>query len=205
MAAARRDQAPRPEKTPWWQRLRIAPWPATAAAFGAVSVVALGLSGAMQMQLNDVKDQNADLQTQVRAAAFNFQQTTALTNSQLAEQEAMFSILADDGHQEVAVKSSTTNGAEAYYTWSPAKKMGFVLCDGLPSLEPDEVYQLWFVVGGTTYALRPFISSNGKCQETMDLSFLREAPTGIGITVENAPGGGAKPSKPWTMYGHLGS
>jgi hypothetical protein len=204
MSLAQRETKPREERVPFWRRLTVSPWPATAGAFGAISIAALVVTSLLHFQVQDMQDQNADLETQLRALTFNLQQNVQLTSSQQAEQEEIFSILADDSHREVAVTAKDSSSGEAYYTWSSEKEKGFVICDGLPALSPGMVYQLWFVVGGVAYALQPFISSNGSCQVTLDLSFLQQRPDGIGITVEKAPGA-TRPSKPWLMYGDFSS
>jgi len=200
LAQARR-QSKRGDRPPFWQRLRIGTWPATAGAFGVVSVAALVLSGLLHFQVQDLKDQNSDLKSQMQTATARFENSSAQTSSQLADQTVMFSVLSDDAHKDVEVTAASSNGGEAYYTWSPSKALGFVLCDGLPSLAAGKVYQLWFVAGATMYALKPFLSTDGKCEVTMDLSFLDERPDGIGITVEDTPGGSTRPSTPWVMYG----
>jgi hypothetical protein len=205
MSLAQRESKSRgQERVPFWRRLIVSPWPATAGAFAAISIAALVVTGLLHFQVQDVQDQNADLETQLRALSFNLQQNVQLASSQQAAQEEIFSILSDDSRKEVPVTARDAASGEAYYTWSSEKEKGFVICDGLPALSPGMVYQLWFVVGGVAYALQPFISSNGSCQVTLDLSFLQQRPDGIGITVEKAPGA-TRPTKPWLMYGDFSS
>jgi hypothetical protein len=202
---AERDMARQPERAPFWKRLTLGPWPTTAGAFGTVSIVALAVSGLLLFEVQDMQDRNDNLQTQIQAAAFNFQQTLELTANQLGEQEAIVSILSDGEHGELEMKPRGDSASQAYYTWSSQKGMGAMLCDGLPALEPGKVYMIWLKVGAEDQPLRPFISSDGKCQVTMDLSFLHQAPDGIGITIENAPGDTTTPNKPWFMYGEFPS
>lgn len=205
LSQAQREMARKPERPPFWKRFALSPWPATAGAFGAVSIVALAISGMLLFEVRDMRDENDNLQTQIQAAAFNFQQTSALTSNQLAEQEAIFSILSDSDRKELEMKPRGDSVSQAYYTWSSQKGMGAVLCDGLPALDPGKVYMIWLKMGAEDQPLRPFIPSDGKCQVTMDLSFLRDAPDGIGITIEDAPGDTATPNKPWFMYGEFPS
>lgn len=201
VSQARHETTRRPELVAFWRRLFASPWPATASAFGAVSVAALVISGMLFMRMEDVQNKNDDLQTQIQAAAFNFQQTSELTNNQLADQEAIFSILADTGHEEVEVNPRGDSTSQAYYSWSSEKKMGVMLCDGLPSLPPGQVYVIWFTAGSDSYPMRQFISSDGSCQVTLDLTTLGRRPDGIAISIESAPGDTTKPNKPWFMYG----
>jgi len=203
MARAQRESAPFAERRPLWQRFRWSPWPATAGAFGAVSLAALAVSGVLMFQIKDVQSKNDDLETQIQAAAYNFQKTSELTSNQLAESETIFSILSGDDHQEVEMKSPGDSNSQVYYTWSASKKVGVVICEGMPALDPGKVYVIWFQAGSEDYAMRPFISNDGSCQVTMDLSTLQERPDGIGITVEDAPGVTTAPNKPWLMWGEV--
>ena len=205
LSQAQREMARKPERAPFWRRLAWSPWPATAGAFGAVSVVALVISGMLLFEVRGMRDENDSLQTQIQAAAFNFQQTSALTSNQLAEQEAIVSILSDGEHEQLEMKPRGDSVSQAYYTWSSQKGMGAMLCDGLPALEPGKVYMIWLKIGAEDQPMRPFISSDGTCQVTMDLSFLHEIPDGIGITIEDAPGDTTTPNKPWFMYGKFPS
>lgn len=202
---AERDMARKPERAPFWKRLTLGPWPAAAGAFGAVSIVALAVSGLLLFEVQDMQDRNDNLQTQIQAASLNFQQTSELTANQLAEQEAIVSILSDGEHKVLEMKARGDSASQAYYTWSGQKGMGAMLCDALPALEPGKVYMIWLKIGAEDQPLRPFISSDGKCQVTMDLSFLHDAPDGIGITIEDAPGDTTTPNKPWFMYGEFPS
>lgn len=203
MAQAQREAAPATERKSFWRRWGLNAWPATAGAFGAVSVVALALSGLLLLRVQDVQSKNSDLETQIQAATFAFQKTSELTNNQQAENETVFSILSDGEHQEVEMKSAGDSASQAYYTWSPSKQMGVVICEDMPALQAGEVYEVWFQVNGEDHAVKPFISDDGGCQVTMDLAGLHGNPDGIGITVESAPGATVGPSKPWLMWGEF--
>lgn len=203
MNLAQRDLVRRPEREPFWKRWSVSPWPATASAFGAVSLVALIISATLMFRVQDVQDKNSDLETQIQAATFNIQQTSKLTASQLSGQDAIFSILSGSDHEQLEMTGHGGSTSQAYYTWSEEKHLGAMLCDGLPALEPGKVYMIWLKVGAEDHPMRPFISSDGKCHVTMDLGFLHEAPDGIGITIEDAPGDTSTPNKPWFMYGQF--
>lgn len=200
MRQAERELAQRPERAPFWRRVSFSPWPATAGAFGAISIVALVISGMLLFEVQDVREKNNELEMQIQAAALSFEQTTALTKNQFEEQGTIVSILSGADHEEVEMKARGNTASEAFYTWSAEKGMGAVLCQKLPQLEPGKVYMLWLKTEEAEHPLIPFISSDGKCQVTMDLSWLHEKPQGIGMTIEDAPGTTSKPSKPWFMY-----
>jgi hypothetical protein len=202
MRRAEKDLTRRPERAPFWRRLSLSPWPATAGAFGAVSAVALAVSGMLMFEVRDVQTRNDNLETQIQAAAINFERTSELTANQLAEQEAIMAILSDSEHEELEMTPRGDSTSRAFYTWSAAKGSGALLCEGMPKLEPGKVYMSWIKAGEEEYPLRPFLCEEG-CQIAMDLADLEEAPTGIGITIEDAPGHVAEPSKPWFMYGNF--
>jgi hypothetical protein len=201
MRQAERDLVRKPESAPFWKRLSLSPWPATAGAFGAVSIVALAISGMLLFEVRDMQDRNDNLETQIQAATFNFQQTSALTANQFEEQEVIMAILSDDEHEELEMMPRGGSTSQAFYTWSSEKGTGAVLCEGLPALEPGKVYMLWLKMGTEEQPLVPLISTDGKCQVTMDLSWVHSQPDGIGMTIENAPGEVTAPAKPWFMYG----
>lgn len=200
MRQAEKDLARKTEAPSLWKRF-ASPWPATAGAFGAISIVALAISGMLLFEVRDVQNKNDDLETQIQAAAFNFQQTTQLTENQLADQEVIMSILSSGDHQQIEMTPQGGSASRAFYTWSAQNGTGAVLCEALPALEPGKVYMLWMKTGAEEQPLVPFISSDGKCQVTMDLSWVDERPDGIGMTIEDAPGGAATATKPWFMYG----
>jgi hypothetical protein len=202
---AERDLVRKPERGLSWLRLGGSPWPATAGAFGAVSIFALIISGLLLFEVRDMRDENDNLQTQIQAAAFNFQQNSELTASQLAEQETIVSILSDGEHKELEMKARGGSASHAYYTWSSQKGMGALLCDGLPALEPGKVFMIWLKTGDEDVAMRPFISNDGKCRVTMDLGFVHEAPDGIGITIEDAQADTSTRNNSWFMYGQFPS
>lgn len=201
MRQAERDLASKPDRPPFWRRFVMRPWPATASAFGAVSIVALAVSGMLLFEVRDIQDKNDSLETQIQAAAFTFQQTSELTANQLADQDQIVSLLSDDEHRELEMTVRGGSTSQAFYTWSSDKGIGAMLCDGLPALEPGKVYMIWLNTGSDDQPLRPFISDDGKCQVTMDFGSLSGTPEGIGITIEDAPGDATEPNKPWFMYG----
>jgi negative regulator of sigma E activity len=208
IAQAQRERSVRAEGPSFWQRFRI-PWPATAGALGIASLAALAVSAFLGLQVQDLQDKNGDLQTQLSASTASLQEQVSNTSKQLSDQQSIFTVLADDKRQEVDVVPQNGNGAsEAYYTWSPEKQKGFVLCQGLPALIAGTVFELWVVTKTSATAqvkanpMASFDSTDGNCQITMDFANLTGTPTGVGISVEKAPMN-ASQHAPWLLYGSL--
>lgn len=205
MAQAQRERSSKPERPPFWQRLRT--WPAAAGVLGTASVAALSVSAVLGFQVQDLRDQNSDLEAQLSSSTAALQIQLADTNQQLADQRAISTVLSDDTRRQIAITPPGGNGiAEAYYTWSPETHKGFMICDNLPSLDPGDVYQVWVVTDSNqTVPMATFSSTDGTCQATMDFSAVSFTGhlTGIGVTAEDAPGAPSKPTGPWLLYAHL--
>ena len=185
------------------------PWPATAGALGVASLAALVVSAFFGLQVQDLRNKNSDLQTQLASSTSQIQQQLQTTSKQLSDQQSIFTVLADDHRVQVPVTNPAgTGAADAYYTWSPAQHEGFLLCEGLPALVAGTMFELWVVTkSGSAQKANPmqsFDSSNGACQVTMDYSALTGTPTGIGITVEKAPMSVTQHAS-WLLYGDLAS
>ena len=203
LAAAQRDIAgiriePRPGV---FQRLRVG-WGMTAAGSAAIAAVAVFSSFQMQGQVSDLEDENTSLKSEMRSTTFGLQQQLSDTGSQLAQQAILVSVISDDESKEIEVMSDNGD-ASATYRWSPGTGAGYVECDGMPTLQPGKVYQLWITTSNHAYPLSTFQTENGWCQITTDLSFLEARPAGIGISVEDLPGGVDSPSDGWAMYAHF--
>ncbi len=209
MAQAQRERSAGPPKPRFWERLRLS-WPATAGALGVASLAALVVSAFLGMQVQDLRDKNNDLETQMSASTASLQAQVSNTSKQLSDQQSIFTVLADDKRQEVDVMpQGGTGSSEAYYIWSTEKAKGFLLCEGLPALVAGTVFELWVVTkNGSSESksvpMTSFDSTDGNCQITMDFAQLTGTPTGIGITVEQAPMTATKHS-PWLLYGTLSS
>jgi hypothetical protein len=209
ISQAQRERSIRAEGPGFWKRLRV-PWPATAGALGIASLAALAVSAFFGIQLQDLRDKNGDLQTQLSASTASLQEQVSNANKQLSDQQSIFTVLADNSRQEVNVEPPSGTGvSEAYYTWSPDKHKGFLLCQGLPALVAGTVFELWVVTKNSSAQkkatpMTSFDSSNGNCQVTMDFAELTGTPTGLGISVETAPMN-ASQHAPWLLYGSLAS
>jgi hypothetical protein len=135
------------------------------------------------------------------ATRFSLGQQLETAGNELAEQRELVTVLADGNRQEVEVDSSSQAvDAVAYYTWSPSSGAGYVRCENMPKLPPGQVYQLWVRADDVNYPLSAFQSYDGSCQILIDMGFLSGEPSGIGISVENAPGGTRKPADGWLLY-----
>lgn len=206
ITTAQRERSPIPvrtERNSAWNRFRL-PWPAAAGAFGAISLFAMGVTTVLAMQIQDVRDENDEMEAQLVSTGRELQEQKTRTDNQIESQRVIFTVLSDQSREEAVVEPESRNvGADAYYTWSPEKRSGFLICEDLPDLPAGKVYQLWFTDQGKAYPLRPFLPDAGTCQVTMDLSFLSDKPTGIGVSIENAPGGAERPTGGWLLYAHL--
>jgi hypothetical protein len=208
IAQAQRERSPGSKSPGIWSRLRM-PWPATAGALGIASLAALVVSAFFGLQVQDLRNKNSDLQTQLTSSTSQIQQQLQATSKQLSDQQSIFTVLADDHRVQVPVTNPAgTGAAEAYYTWSPAQHEGFLLCEGLPALVAGTMFELWVVTkSGSAQKANPmqsFDSANGACQVTMDYSALAGTPTGIGISVEKAPMSATQHAG-WLLYGNLAS
>jgi hypothetical protein len=205
IARAQRERSPGSKSPGIWSRLRL-PWPATAAALGVASLAALVVSAFFGLQVQDLRNKNSDLQTQLASSTSQIQQQLQTTSKQLADQQSIFTVLADDHRVQVPITNLTSGTAEAYYTWSPTQHKGFLLCEGLPALVAGTMFELWVVTkSGSAQKANPmqaFDSSNGTCQVTMDYSALSGTPTGVGISVEKAPMSDSQHAS-WLLYGNL--
>ncbi|MEO8457662.1 MAG: anti-sigma factor [Chloroflexota bacterium] len=204
LAQAQRERTYKEPHAPFWQRLRT--WPAAAGALGVASVAALSVSAFLGVQVADLKDKNDGLQAQLVSNSSSFEKQLSDTKQQLADQRSIFTVLSDNDRKQVDVSAPGGTGAAAYYTWSPENDKGFMICDHLPPIAVDEVYQIWVVTaGGDSIPVTSFQSTDGTCQAPMDFAgvTISDRPVGIGITEEDLPGGSRKPTGPWLLYAHL--
>jgi anti-sigma factor RsiW len=205
IARAQRERFPREERSTIWGRLRT--WPAAAGALGAASVAAFMVTGFLGMQVHDLHDKNDSLEAQLGSTTTALQKQLAETNEQLADQRSISAVLSDDHRIQVDVTAPGGNStAEAFYTWSPDAHKGFMICDNLPSLPADKVYQVWVITDADqSIPMATFTSTDGTCQATMDYAGVtfEGHPTGIGVTAEQAPGATLTPHTPWLLYAHL--
>ena len=210
MNQAERERGPilvREPRVSIWERLRV-PWRATAGAFGVASVAALAVSGVLAMQMQDLRSDNDTLESQLQATTFDLQERVQLADTQIANQQSaqqtILTVLSDSDREEAAAEAWTRGKqAKAYYTWSPGNGRGFMVCEDLPPLDAGQVFQIWLVADGDVYAMRPFLSTDGTCQVTMETGMLGVTPTGIGLTIEDNAGAPKYPSDGFVLYAHF--
>jgi len=197
MEAAAREQ-PKGRREPragLFGRVRLS-WPALAAAMSLAGIAALAFATFLQVQMNDLRDDKTALAEQV-------QNTNTELARQLDTEKQMFAVLSAPDTLKVPLSPVSTAApvlsASVIYNWSAQSRKGFMLCQDLPPLSGDQVYQVWFTSKGDAHSAGTFRTDDGSCQMAMDLSFLRARPEGLGISVEQA-GGSARPTNDWLLY-----
>lgn len=197
LEAAAREQ-PRARWAPragLFGRLRLS-WPALAGAMGLAGVASLAFAGFLQVQMNDLRDDKTALEQQVQSTSLELAR-------QLDTEMQMFAVLSAPDTLKVPLAPVSTAApvlrASVIYNWSAQSRKGFMLCQDLPPLSGDQVYQVWFTSDGGARSAGTFRTDDGTCQMAMDLSFLSARPDGLGISVEQA-GGSDRPSGGWLLY-----
>lgn len=189
MAAAQEDvRMERPSRLGGLLRRWRLEWRPAAVAMAGLSIAALALSAFLLFQVEGLRDDKSRLEDQVRQA-----------DVRIAEQDQIVAVLSamDTKQMSMAPVSGGTESAVVYH-WSRDLRMGFLVCQGLEPLQPGKIYQVWFTEESESYRSVTFAPSDGSCQVVMDLSFLKERPDGIGLSIENEPGS-PEPSA-WVMY-----
>lgn len=189
----RRPAAAGAARTGLFERLNLG-WSATAGALAIASVVALVFAAALQVQLTDIRGENNDLEDQLQADA-------RVVNDM---QDILTVAFSDDlSTTELAAASTGAVGAgTALYGWSRKHLSGFIICDDLPALGEDQVYQAWFNAGEDVVPAATFSAEDGTCHIPVQLSSAMPL-TGFGISIEPA-GGSSRPSSAWVMYSSFG-
>ncbi len=135
MAAAGipRPPAALPRPFRWRQAL-------VAAAAGVAIVGTLAWAIVLQLQLNDVRDENRDLVALLDGDA----------SSRLSAHENIIYLLFEEDMAHVELEAvDSAKAAEALYVWSPADRIGVLLCNDLPHPPAGMAYQLWFESDGS--------------------------------------------------------
>jgi len=204
ISTAQREASPiRAEKKPGLLGRLGLGWPAAAGTMGLASVVAIVFGLSMQQQVNDLEDENATLNSELRASTFALEQDLADTEARVAEQEILLAVSSDENAQEFEVTPRTAGTqSAAHYTYSPGDRQGVIECYGLEPLAPGMLYQLWVTNEDGDHAMATFQPQNGECLVTMSLGYLDSPPTGIGVTIETIPGGLDEHSE-WVLYAKI--
>lgn len=173
-------------------------WPWLTATWGlaAAGVAALVFASFLQVQMADLRHEKNDLAQQVSDLRAHNQAADA----QLEQQRQIMALLSHPDTQSVPMTPvSSSSRASAVYGWTRSGGQAFILCQGLPALQPGQVYQAWFALGKDYLPALIFSSSDGTCLIPMDVGWLTGRPNGIGITIE-PEGGSDQPSGQWVLY-----
>lgn len=186
-----RREAARQQRRPLLERLRRL-WPVGAALLAAASGAALALALFLQTEVSDLRDERESLAQQVRQAeAMAFQQ------------QQMLAVLSAPDVRELRIEpTSPDSRALAVYYWSPSSNKGVILCNNLPPLTEEQVYQVWLMVDGQPVPAGTLDMRGGFGQLHMDLEAMERPPQGIGISIEPASGSDS-PSGEMFLYASL--
>ncbi len=205
MAAAARETPKDRRREPragLFGRLRLS-WPALAGAMSLAGIASLAFAVFLQVQMNDLRDDKTALAEQVQSTNRELALQVGLAGRQLDTEKQMFAVLSAPDTAKVPLSPVSTAApverASVIYNWSAQTRKGFMLCQDMPPLSGDQVYQVWFTTNGDAHSAGTFRPDDGSCQVAMDLSFLRARPEGLGISVEQA-GGSDRPTDKWLLY-----
>jgi len=87
---------------------------------------------------------------------------------------------------DAASAQTTFDGGSATVHWSESVGKVVLVADGLPPIEADQTYELWYVRGGTAIAAGTFSADDGA--STAQLTGAMEPGDTIAVTVEQAGG-----------------
>lgn len=90
--------------------------------------------------------------------------------------------------------SELSGGGEATLHWSPSLGEAVIVASGLPDIEADRTFELWFLRDGTPVSAGTFDSADGEA--TALLAGQMETGDGVAVTVEQE--GGAPDGAPTT-------
>ncbi len=204
LEAAAREQ-PRARRAPrarLFGRFRLS-WPALAGAMGLAGVASLAFAGFLQVQMNDLRDDKTALEQQVQSTSLELARQMGSAGRQLDTEKQMFAVLSAPDTLKMPLspvsRAAPVLRASVIYNWSAQTRKGFMLCQDMPPLSGDQVYQVWFTSDGGARSVGTFRTDDGTCQMAMDLSFLSARPDGLAISVEKA-GGSDWSTDGWLFY-----
>jgi anti-sigma-K factor RskA len=181
----------------------------TAAAIAAVFVAIAAFTGMLTVrgQLNDIRQKNADLQTQIDSTLSQKVELAALTRK-LQDYETTSAELqqaaTDDRDLFVALTSPGSDVADVISAdaaassigrliWNEDQKKVWFLATSLPRLPAGETYQIWVNSGGRYYSLGTFEpdESGFARYDTVVPEGLKIYDTAV-VTIERAGGSPAR-------------
>jgi len=191
LARARREERPRAGIGGFGPLFRRRGWLAAAGAWAVAAVAALALAAFLQVQMDDLRGDNRQLERQV-----------SRSDQMVEQQRQVMAVLTAPDVREVTLPSTPESPALGVYYWSRATRMGFLVCNNLPKIEEGQVYQAWFLTGGKAVSAGTFEYWNGIGQLPMDLSVLDGPPEAIALSIEGA-GGSDRPTGQMLLWGSL--
>lgn len=173
----------------WPLRLRSL-WPAAGAALGAATVAALVLSLILRAQVNDLQGDRDQLQQQVEAA-----------EEVISHQRYVLAVLLAPDMRKVEMKAAAwAPEATGTYLWSNSRRAGAIICENLPLLEENQVYQLWLFRGEWATSGGTLTAWKGSGQHVVELEKQPAQPlTAVGVSVE-PEGGSATPTSEFILF-----
>jgi hypothetical protein len=204
IASARREMAGIREvqKQPLLRRLGFG-WGAAAAGLGAASLAALTFAGLLQAQVNDLRDENSALESQLVAANESVASQLAETNRAIADQGTIISLVSGPT-STVEMGSVAENGdGSMWYTWSADQEAGLIVCADVPPPPEGKVYQIWFSANSRRLPAESFTPTDGKCSVPVTIPSGAWQPTGIGVSLEDPDAISDQPQDGWLVYAHL--
>ncbi|MEX0683012.1 MAG: anti-sigma factor [Dehalococcoidia bacterium] len=202
-AVARREAAGihSEPRVPLLRRLGFS-WGTAAFGFGTASVAALAFAGVLQAQVNDLRDENSDLESQVQAANGDLRAQVGQV-SQLVEDQGTILAVAISGTDIEMKGASDAEDMSIKYAWSADQRAGIITCAGMPQPPDGKVYQVWFSANSQRFPVETFTPEDGACLVLVALPESTPTPTGIGISIEDPDAISDGPEDGWAVYAHL--
>ena len=141
-------------------------------------MAALVFSAFLQVQMNDLRDENGNLERQVAAA-----------DTELAQHQQIQAVLSAPDTQKLPITPTRTSvDLTGSYTWSAVEGAGMLNLRDLQPLPDQKVYQMWFKFGDWEIPTGTCVPLNGQCVFMVYFGPVRQGPDGVGVTIEAAGG-----------------
>jgi anti-sigma-K factor RskA len=183
------------------QKLRIG-WASAAAALATASLAALAFAGVLQAQVNDVRNENDNLESQLLTANRELGRQIETVNSLAQEQSSAIAVFSN-GSPAVEMGAMDPGESTIWYRWSADQRTGVVTCENVPPPPDGHVYQIWFASNSIRYPVDSFTPENGSCSVVVQMPSEGSDPTGVGISLEDPDAISSGPQNGWLVYAHL--
>ncbi|MFQ6020056.1 MAG: anti-sigma factor domain-containing protein [Dehalococcoidia bacterium] len=180
MAAARKERRP---ALPGLSLRGLGRLPALAVGgLAALAVSATALSAVLFVQMGDLEDDKDELRQELTAAS----QVT----DRLPQMEAVRTTPDVQSLRLAAIPAQAQ--AMATFYWSDSTGTAAIVCHNMPTLEPDQVFQIWLFNGQQARDAGSFSSWQGVAYHVIDLRSLDgQSFESIGVFIEPAAGSDA--------------